>query len=51
MTPVSEESPPAQPLCWEDWTSDFERDDLEWDVDIEVDVESLCFDADESGHA
>jgi hypothetical protein len=50
MPALSKDSPWADPVCLaEDAASDFERDDMDFDVDIEIDLESLP--AEEFGHA
>jgi hypothetical protein len=52
MTVVSEESPRVEAVCSPaDATSDVGVDELEWDVDIELDLEGLHADAEEFGHA
>jgi len=53
MTLVSEESPRGEAVCSPaDATSDVGVDDLEWDVDIELDLEGLRADGrEEFGHA
>jgi hypothetical protein len=52
MTLVSEESPRGEYVCSPpDATWDVDVDELEWDVDIELDLEGLRADAEEFGHA
>jgi hypothetical protein len=52
MTLISEEAPRGEAVCLPaNATWDVDVDELEWDVDIELDLEGLNADGEELGHA